>query len=202
MIASHNSMSYLTPTKLWMKFINPWAKCQNEDIQTQINKGVRYFDFRIRPFENGIKYEPHFCHNIIDYGKANLFNSFGLIDKAASTLQGIKFYVRVTLDVRTKPNNAEEMVEWFKNYVNQLKSLYPHIIFDSIKIFWDWENDLAEQNVTVTEKHWSVVDKKWCEYLMPIKWFANVHNQEYKKEFDEKHLTDDQDTITLMIDYI
>lgn len=201
MLASHNSMSYLSPTTLWMKMCKPWSKCQNRTIEEQIEKGVRFFDLRILPHRVGNTYEAHFCHNTIDYGKVNLDKSLGQIDKTAVTF-GMNFYVRVTLDVRTKPKDANEMSEWFKQYVSKLKELYPNVIFDSVKIFWEWSNDLAEQNVNVIEKHWSVVEKKWYEYIMPIKWFAKNHNQSYITEYDNEYLTENPDTTALMVDYI
>lgn len=201
MIASHNSMSYLSPTKLWMKICKPWSKCQKDDINAQLDKGVRYFDIRIRPHKDGDTYIAHYCHNTIDYDVADLTKSFDLIEKASLELNGVNFFVRVTLDVRKKPNDADEMSEWFKSYVNKLQEMYPSIIFDSIKIFWDWGNDLSDENVTVTEKHWSVVDKKWYEYILPIKWFANMHNKSYIKEYEKEHILDNPENIALMIDY-
>jgi hypothetical protein len=202
MIASHNSMSYLPPTKLWMAICKPWSKCQKDNIEAQLDKGVRYFDIRIRPWKDGDTYVAHYCHNTIDYGIADLTKSFDLIDKASLELNGVNFFVRVTLDVRKKPNDADEMAVWFKTYVNNLQEKYPNIIFDSIKIFWDWGNDLSDENVTVTEKHWSVVDKKWYEYILPIKWFAKMHNKSYIKEYEKEHILDNPDNIALMIDYI
>lgn len=202
MIASHNSMSYLKPTKLRMKILTPWSKCQDLTIQSQLDKGVRYFDIRIRPHKKGDTYIAHYCHNNIDYGVANLKDSLGLIDVYSANRIGIKYFVRVTLDVREKPDDAEAMSSWFKEYIEKAKETYHNILFDSIKIFWDWHNDLGPQTVTVTEKHWSVVDKSWYEYPKTLKGFAEKYNSTFIEEFNKKYSAADPDKYCLMIDFI
>ena len=32
---SHNTMSYLTPRKWWMRLVAPWARCQSKTIDEQ-----------------------------------------------------------------------------------------------------------------------------------------------------------------------
>lgn len=62
MIGSHNTFSYLPIKNKWLSFLKPWYKCQEYDIITQINKGVRYFDLRIKFSKKG---ELQIVHNKI-----------------------------------------------------------------------------------------------------------------------------------------
>lgn len=200
MKGSHNTMSFLDPSSIWAKVAKAWSKCQDLNLQEQIDKGITYFDIRIRP--HGDNNEPHFCHNVIDYGLVDENTSFKLLnDAAAQSSEGL-FYARITLDIREKPDNANALAEWFKSYVNGLKERYPNIKFDSIKIFWDWGNDLAEQSINVTEKHWSVVDKKWWEYAIPLRCFAKSHNSDFINDYKNSHSEEELKTNCLMIDYI
>lgn len=202
MKGTHNTMSFLPAKRLWMKLLTPWSKCQSKTVQEQLEDGVRYFDIRIRPYKKGKDFEPHFCHNHIDYGKANLKDSLNIINDFSKSLPDVNYYLRITLDVRKKPNNAAVMALWFKDYVNELKESYPNIIFDSIKIFWDWSNDLGPQTVKVIEKQWSVVPKKWYEFLWPIKKFAAKYNPGWINDFDTKYSKSDPDEHVLLIDFI
>jgi len=64
-LGSHNSWSYLTPTKWWMKVIRFTAKCQKADIKTQYEVyNVRCFDLRVR--FNDYKL-PIVAHGIVEY---------------------------------------------------------------------------------------------------------------------------------------
>ena len=48
-LGSHNSWSYLTPRKWWMKLFRFVAQCQDYDIKTQYEQfGVRCFDLRLK----------------------------------------------------------------------------------------------------------------------------------------------------------
>lgn len=174
MIASHNSMSFQKPSKLWMWVVKPWTQCQESDIYIQ-NRfyDVRYFDIRIRPQKVNGKYVPYYCHNTSIYepvvsrrvGKMYL-NVLNFISIAGKT----QIYARISLDIRKEPKNAEELKTWFLDYVNRLKEQYQYIKFDSIKIFWEaWSIDYGPQEIKVIERHWSVDKKSWWEYLLPIK---------------------------------
>jgi len=46
-LGSHNSWSYLPPKKWYMKPFRFTAQCQDWDIKTQYEHGVRCFDLRL-----------------------------------------------------------------------------------------------------------------------------------------------------------
>lgn len=178
MIASHNTMSYQNPSKWWMWLVKPWTQCQEKDIFSQYeNNNVRYFDIRIRPSKVDGNFEPHYCHNtsiyeqVHDFGTSyntdlNVFNGLNYF----SDVDEQPIYLRISLDIRKEPKNAEELKTWFLDYVEKLKCTYKHIKFDSIKIFWEaWSIDYGPQEIKVIEKHWSVNKKSWWEFLLPIK---------------------------------
>lgn len=197
MIGSHNTLSYLKPVKWWQKLLNPWTKCQLIDILTQKEIGVRYFDIRIRPVMVDGKYVPHYCHNNVDYGKTDE-RVFMVINHWSLDL---KIYLRITLDVREKPEDADEMQTWFLNYIQYLKNKYPHINFDSIKVFWDWSNDYGPQEIKVIEFHWSVNKKRWYEYLFPIKLYAQLNNSKIRSSLAEE-VSDSNNDVAVMYDFV
>lgn len=204
MLGSHNTMSYLKPVKWWQKFITPWTKCQSIDIFEQKNRGVRYFDIRIFPVKVDGKYVPHFCHNKVDYGNASerifeIINEWGTPLKIG--IEKFKVYVRITLDVREKPEDADEMETWFLNYVEYLKNKYPYINFDSIKVFWNWSNDHGSQEIAVVEIHWSVNKKHWYEYLFPINFYAWLNNEEIRCILKDQ-ISELNDDIVIMYDFV
>lgn len=110
-------------------------------------------------------------------------------------------YLRITLDVREKPEDADEMQNWFLNYVQYLKNKYPNINFDSIKVFWDWSNDHGPQKIEVIEKHWSVNEKHWYEYLFPIKLYAWLNNTEIRSSLKEQ-VSDSNNDVAVMYDFV
>lgn len=56
MIGSHNTLSYLPPKNLWGKITRPWNKCQNKNLEEQVNADIDYLDIRINfiKMKNGI----------------------------------------------------------------------------------------------------------------------------------------------------
>lgn len=192
MLASHNSISYLPPVNLVGKLLRPWSQCQSATIAEQIRYGVKYFDLRV--FYKGT--DLHFCHGITDYGLVkNHLEVFEQLNKAGAT-------VRFSMDVRKTPDNPDKLKRWlFWDIESVLKQHYPNITFDSIKFFWEpWSTDYGNQRFPVTEKHWSVVDKKWYEWIMPLKQFANKYRLQWllQNYYDELH----SQTEVLMIDYV
>ena len=47
-IGSHNSITYATPRKWWMKLFAWAARCQEIPIEEQFKMGIRLFDFRYK----------------------------------------------------------------------------------------------------------------------------------------------------------
>ena len=63
-IGSHNSWSYLTPIKWWMRPFAFMARCQRIDIQKQYEMGVRCFDLRLRLGKRSVAY---IAHGLVEY---------------------------------------------------------------------------------------------------------------------------------------
>ena len=68
MIGSHNTLSYLPPKNLWGKITRPWNKCQDKNLEEQVNAGIDYLDIRINFYKDE---KWHFVHNRVDYGVVN-----------------------------------------------------------------------------------------------------------------------------------
>ena len=65
LIASHNTFSYLTPRyKIFNLFEGFW-RCQELNINEQLDNGVEYLDVRVRYTFDG---KVRLCHGIVDYG--------------------------------------------------------------------------------------------------------------------------------------
>ncbi|MDO4802206.1 MAG: hypothetical protein Q4A15_08575, partial [Prevotellaceae bacterium] len=52
-LASHNSGTGERSRRWWHRLVVPFARCQSVTVIQQYNRGVRYFDFRVRE-KNGV----------------------------------------------------------------------------------------------------------------------------------------------------
>lgn len=66
MIASHNTFSYLPPRYKIFNFFEGFWRCQELNINEQLDNGVEYLDVRVRYTFDG---KVRLCHGIVDYGK-------------------------------------------------------------------------------------------------------------------------------------
>lgn len=65
MLASHNTMTYLKPTKWWMYLIQFTSRCQRKTIDEQIAAGVVYVDIRIAYNADTSRWE--YAHGLMRY---------------------------------------------------------------------------------------------------------------------------------------
>ena len=65
MIASHNTFSYLQPRHKIFNFFKGFWRCQELNINEQLDNGVEYLDVRVRYTFDG---KVRLCHGIVDYG--------------------------------------------------------------------------------------------------------------------------------------
>ena len=186
MKASHNSMSYLQPVTWWGRVLRPWSQCQNVDIAEQFRMGVRYFDIRIAPEYRDGRYYAHYCHGVTDYGPVE-YSRFKYLCEWLDNHASGPVYIRICLDVRRKPKDAKAMKRWFLAWVDKLKAQQWYWLkVDSIKVFWEpFSVDYGPHEIAVTEKHWSVTNRPWYEYIMPLRWYARRHNAQFINEFNE-----------------
>lgn len=169
MLGSHNSFSYLKPTKWWMRLFTTWAKCQDKTIIEQYNAGVRYFDIRIAFKKDG---SVRLVHNLVDYHPTNLFEALRTLKNKPDV------YLRILLDMRKKPRNAEDtakVLQWFYSFIDYVMQDSVATI-DKAIIFWNWKH-IIDAGANVTECHASV-SAKWYEYILGTKRWARKHNQE------------------------
>ena len=66
MIASHNTFSYLPPRYKIFNFFEGFWRCQELNINQQLDNGVEYLDVRVRYTFDG---KVRLCHGLVDYGK-------------------------------------------------------------------------------------------------------------------------------------
>ena len=185
MLGSHNSLSYL-PIQGWRKVLKPWAKCQSLTLEEQYEKGVRYFDLRVRKDKYGLWW---YCHNnaifvpVIEHKEVVDF----LTDKQVK--------VRVILDVRKKPKDAEDYKTEFLSLITEF--FHNKVYVDSAIVYWEWHEYLI-RSVKQYEYHVSV-SAPWYKYIFGTKWFAKLYNKKY---FDgNKEILESKDEV-ILLDYI
>lgn len=169
-LGSHNSWSYIKPTKWWMNLIRFTAKCQNKDIQEQYNLGVRYFDLRLR-FDEDLN--PLVVHGkvIFDVGFDQVTRDLEWLNSKADTT------VRVLLDVRTKKDYTDSQREQFNMYCAKMQNTYKNIQFDCGRNLYDWtiEYDFNHE-YSVEDMYASVAFPKIIDDWLPIL-YAKLHNR-------------------------
>lgn len=146
MIGSHNTFSYL-PTK---NILKKWGRCQEIGYKTQYDCGVRFFDVRIKFRKDG---ELQIVHNNITYkdGRNQLNRFLAFADKAGDC------YIRVILDIRKKPKDAEVRLGLFRKWVKYIKGCLPNIKIAEAIVYWDWSY-IVEPTLKITENHASVTN--------------------------------------------
>lgn len=64
MYGSHNSLTGYKPIKWWGRLLQPFARCQRETVEGQIEGGTRAFDLRVRFDGKGSLVA---CHGWVEY---------------------------------------------------------------------------------------------------------------------------------------
>lgn len=166
MLGSHNSMTYL-PLMGWGRVLRPWVRCQSLTLTEQYERGVRYFDIRIRPDKAG---QWRFCHNNVQLD--DTVRGFADIFRVAQH-HGVHF--RFVLDIRRKPKGADEHRNIFTYYVRYLQ-FERGLQIDSAICMWEWRELLSTRKIVQQEFHASV-SAPWYEYILGCRWFAKHHNR-------------------------
>lgn len=188
MIGSHNSFSYLPPKNLWGKITRRWNKCQDKSIVQQYEAGVQYFDVHIRYIGNNW----HYVHNKVDYGICNI----KFITSFFGNLKD-KVYVRLILDERSKPKNADLLTSMFISVVDKFAS-YENISLSYI-IYWNWRYNYVNSKPIDVEEYHASVSAPWYKYLLGTKWFAKHYNKYAKKTYYD--YSEDNERV-LLLDYV
>ena len=185
-IGSHNSWSYLSPRKWWMKLISFTAKCQSYNIIDQYKVGVRCFDLRVR-FN---KTELIIAHGMIEYNilEEELFDDLEYLNSKRDVC------IRILHEVRTKKLHTEEAIENFVDFIIKLQCKFPNIKFWCGKNLYNWENDYEfPYKPSCEEKYASVCSPKLIDDWYP-RLFAYLNNKKIIKKGTDKDI--------LLIDFV
>lgn len=183
MIGSHNTFSYLPIKNKWLLFLKPWYKCQEYDIITQINKGVRYFDLRIKFSKKG---ELQIVHNkiVFDINEKQFWDIMNNVKELATKLNTV-LYFRVILDIRKKPNDELNQVYWFSQFINKFNQYNEYIILVQGIVYWNWTIIDYISTPEIIEDHASV-NAKWYEYILGNKYYAVSVGAKYLNKKNDK----------------
>lgn len=187
MLGSHNSFSYLTPTKWWMRLLTPWAKCQNKTIIEQYNAGVRYFDIHVAFNEYGTI---RLVHNWIEYPSSALFEALRVLNNKSGV------HLRILLDMRKRPKDWAKIQKWFYGFLEYVMN-NTTLTIDKAIVFWDWTH-IIDNGIEITEYHASV-SAKWYEYIGGLECWTELHNGDALLSHSE--ITQNNEKV-LLIDYV
>ena len=188
MLGSHNTFSYL-PAKSFLKsLLKKWWRCQDKDIATQYNAGLRYFDLRVNFDKKG---KLQIVHNdvVFKIDKRGFLNEMTRLIEAMYN-NSDKVYFRIVLDERKMPKKVKEAnqkVAYFLNFIQMFSATYPKITIDDVRIFWNWKNPVKRSSFNnIYENHVSVRGTK-AEYLLGTKAYADkVRNDDKEIIASEK----------------
>lgn len=182
MLGSHNTFSYLSSNNILKK----WGKCQEVNFVKQYECGARCFDIRVR-FDKNDRIQ--IIHNNILYKKGESeLNKF--LDFAADK----DIYIRLLLDIRSKPKDADRQVELFKELIDSIQNKLALNVIEAI-VFWDWSFIISK--MPVYEKHASVTNNIGI-FKTPKK-YAEKNNSSIREEY--KDIIDSNNKV-LLIDFV
>ena len=132
-LGSHNTLSYLTPSK-WYKRPFKWmAKCQNKSYDWQYDNGVRLFDLRVR-FSDW--HELIVCHGNMEYK----FTQYNLKQFLRYLNRKKDCYLRVIYEVNNNKDILKNIKEyWFKDFCRNVEDTYKDVVFFGGNRKYDWK---------------------------------------------------------------
>ena len=191
LLGSHNSWSYIRPSKWWMRLFAFTARCQSKSIVEQYEQyGVRCFDLRFRYFDG----EAHIVHNYMDYGKFWGDNS----DVVSWLNEKKDVKIRLIHDVRTKNQYDIDNINRFKEDCKKLEELFPNIQFWCGQNLYNREVEYEfDYKPYAVEKYSSVCPPKIIDDWFP--WiYAKLNN---KKIYQQYPINNNEEAI-LLIDFV
>lgn len=191
-LASHNTMSYLTPKNWFYRLFAFTARCQSKSIYDQIERyGVQLVDLRFKFDKKG---NVCFAHGAVEY-KGDL----GFILDILAYLDSYEgFPVRVLLE-----NKEGKADEYFKEWCQYIEERYPNIKFFGGRNKWTWTEvyKFKNEHASIEDKYSSCNTNEpgkpqtgtYLDDLCPI-WYARAHNTDNRERGTEKEY--------LMIDFV
>lgn len=119
MLGSHNSFSY-AGVPWWAHLFNIWAKCQNNPVKVQYDKGVRCFDIRFRP--NCV----YIRHGIVKY-RIHVTSALEWLNIYAKNYPNEPIYVRFLIEYNRKPRHEEDIINKSKELLNEWAERFKYI---------------------------------------------------------------------------
>lgn len=184
-LASHNSWSYLPPKKWYMKPFRFVAQCQDYDIRTQYEHGVRCFDLRLQYDGDTL----HVVHGSMVYKITckELLEHLKWLNEKGDVL------IRVIHDVRTKKDYKERSVQHFKDDCAAFEQLYPHIKFWCGENLYNHKKDYEFKNNPTCAEYYSSVVLPKIDDIYP-RYYAKKNNKRLYEEGTDKQI--------LMLDFV
>lgn len=186
-LGSHNSWTFLTPRRWWMRLIAWTARCQSATIREQYEAGARCFDLRIK-FSDG---ELMIAHGLVEYKytEANLDYDLEFLNSRGDCM------VRVLHEIRTDSEKNKEELKLFKYGCRRLLRNFPKIHFFGGQNLIDWTVDFnfGTDEPSVEDAYGSVAKPKTIFELWP--WL-------YAKLYNELNMEKGTEREVLLIDFI
>lgn len=198
MFGSHNSWTFRTPIKWYLKPLYFLAQCQEVDIQTQMKDyNISLFDLRVKFINN----EPYIHHGLFNYGKVDYADLKLLNDNNC--------YLRVMLESNSKMKDQILQEQQFITFCNELTQKYPNIKFFGGNRKFDGKgvyNFNTLQQPTLIDLYSSVTtlfdsDNKYLRILDD--WFPRLYALlKNKKNLKEYVDTEDTEDTYLFYDFV
>jgi len=187
LIGSHNSWSYLNPKQWYFRPFAWMAKCQSLTIREQYEKGIRFFDLRVRLNWAGVV-KP--VHGLTEYKGYIIDDLLWLNMHKGCT-------VRILLDMRNltwtmnKVDRAKEQAKQivrFKDFIEHAQQSLPNVNIVDCYTMPGWEKVLDVPDADILDKS-AAKAKLWAVWP----WlYAKTHNKKHRKN----------NTTTILLDYI
>lgn len=185
-LGSHNSWSYLTPKKWWMKLFAFAAKCQDLTIKEQYYFGVRCFDLRIKYIDG--EYVIAHGLTIYKYSLEELYTDLRWLNAHEN------ISIRLIHEIRKEKEWTPEAIAKFREFANHLEYEYNNLKFWCGKNLYNWETDYKFTYApSCEEKYSSVCAPKLIDDWWP-RWFAYFNNKSILKKGTDKDI--------LLIDFV
>lgn len=198
-LGSHDTMTYLRPSKWYLSPFKFMAQCQSKSIEEQYEKyGVRYFDLRVYYNE---KDEIEFRHGSMSFK--------GDVEKVLEYLnnKGEEVWVRYLLEgneasfkIRYLFNKdkiarvKEHQIELFKRDCEKFENKYTNLKFHNGRTKWDWKVVYKFKNAEpsidqkISSMTWKIWDD-WCPYI-------------YARLMNKKNYAQGTDCEYLLLDFL
>lgn len=189
MLASHNTFTYLTPKKWWMRLINFAARCQSNDIDTQYSHGARFFDIRIKNIhkdnDENIRYD--YGHTVSSYPV-----TFGVNDLETIIVKYPDIRLRVVCEDGSYNESGKEL---FTLWISVLKHRYEIFNEQLCNVTLGRNPWIANNNGNWYGKvknvdHYSRSCKYWWQFNK-IRW-PRLENKLYDKPTSDEIATTDE----------